>query len=66
MVYPVRNTGAQMTRAAVEKWIISFEIPESIIPDRCTAFINTEFVNWTKGLGITLRLRTAYSPWANG
>ena len=61
MVYPVTNTGAQATISAVEKWIHSFGIPQSIAHDR-----GTEFVNWTKELGITLRLRTAHSPWTNG
>ena len=65
MVYAVRNTTALATITAVEKWILSFGIPQSIIHDRGTAFINTEFVNWTKELGITLRPRTAYSPWTN-
>ena len=66
MVYPVRNTTALATRTAVEKWILSFGIPQSIIHDRGTAFINTEFINWTKELGITLRPRTAFSPRTNG
>ena len=66
MVYPVRNTTTLATFIAVEKWILSFGIPQSIIHDRGTAFINTEFVNWIKELGITLRHRTAYSPWTNG
>ena len=66
MVYPVRNTTTLVTIAAVEKWILSFGIPQSIIHDRGTAFIHTEFINWTKELGITLRPRTAYSPWTNG
>ena len=66
MVYPVNNTGAQATISAVEKWIHSFGIPQSIVHERGTAFINTEFVNWTKELGITLRPRTAHSPWTNG
>ena len=66
MVYPVTNTGAQATTAAVEKWILHFGIPQSIIHDRATAFLNTDFVNWTKELGITLRPRTAHSPWKNG
>ena len=39
---------------------------QSIVHDRGTAFINTEFFNWTKELGITLRPRTAHSPWTNG
>ena len=66
MVYSVRNTTALATITAVEKWILSFGIPQSIIRDRGTAFINAEFINWTKELGITLRPRTAYSPWTNG
>ena len=66
LVYPVTNTNAQATIAAVEKRIHSFGIPQSIIHDRGTAFINTDFINWTKELGITLRPRTAYSPWTNG
>ena len=37
-----------------------------MIHDRGTAFIVTEFVNWTKELGITQRPRTAYSPSING
>ena len=66
MVYPVTNTGAQATISVVEKWIHSFGIPQSIVHDRGTVFINTEFINWTKELGITLRPRTAHSPWING
>ena len=66
MVYPVRNTTALATITAVEKWILSFGIPQSIIHDRGTAFIKTEFINWTKELGITLQPRTAYSLWTNG
>ena len=66
MVYPVTNTGAQTTISAVEKWIHSFGIPQSIVHDRGTDFINTEFINWTKELGITLRPRTTHSPCTNG
>ena len=66
MVYPVRNTTTLATITAVQKWTLSFGIPQSIILDRGTAFINTEFINWTKELGNTLRTRTAYSPWTNG
>ena len=66
MVYPVCNTTALAKISSVEKWIFSFGIPQSLIHDRGTAFINTEFVNWTKELGITLRPRTAYSPWTTG
>ena len=66
MVYPVTNTGAQGTISAVEKWIHSFGIPQSFVHDRGTGFAKTEFINWTKVLRITLRPRTAHSPWTNG
>ena len=66
MLYPVTNTGAQATIPAIEKWIHSFGIPQSIVHDRGTVFINTEFFIWTKELGITLRPRAAHSPWTNG
>ena len=66
MVYPVTSTGAEATISAVEKWIHSFGIPQSIVHNRGTAFINTELINWKKELGITLRPRTAHSPWTKG
>ena len=66
MVYLVTNTGAQATNVAVKNWILLFGIPQSIIDDRGTAFLNTDIVNWTKELGNTLRSRTAHSPWTNG
>ena len=64
MLYPVRNPTAVAITSAVEKWIFSFGIPQSII-HRGTALINTEFVNWTKEFGIILGPRTAHSPWTN-
>ena len=62
----VPNTGVQITIAALEKKISFFRIPQSIIHDRSTGFINTDFVNWTKELGIPLQPRTVYSPWTKG
>ena len=55
-----------LTISAVEKWIHSFGIPLSIEHDRGTVFLITEIINWTKELGITLRPRTAQSPWTKG
>ena len=66
MVYPVRNTTALATITAAENLILSSGIAQSIIHDRGTAIVNTEIINWTKKIGITLRSRTVYSPWANG
>ena len=63
MVYSVTNTGAQATISVVEKWIHSFEIRQSNVHDRGTAFINTDFINWTKEFD---KPRTAHSPWTNG
>ena len=66
MVYPVTNTGAQAIISAIAKCIFWFRIPHFVLQDRGTAFINTEFVNWTKELGITLQQKTAQPPWTNG
>ena len=62
MVYPVRNTTALATISAVEMWIRSFGIRQSIFHDRSTAFIHTEFINCTEELGFTLQHRTALHP----
>ena len=48
MIYPVTNTGSQATICAFENRIYSFGISQSIVHDRGTAFINTEFINRTK------------------
>ena len=66
MVYPVTNTGALATISAVEKRLHSIGILQSIVHDRGTAFINIEFMNWSKELGINLPPRTAHSPWIKG
>ena len=64
--YPVRDTGAQTTINALEKWITSYGIPQKIVHDNGSAFINSGFINWTKDFGITLAPRTTHSPWTNG
>ena len=66
MVHLVSNTGAQATIVGVVKWILHFGIPKLIIHDRGIAFLNTDFVNWTKGMGHALRPRTSPSPWTTG
>ena len=66
MVKAVTNTAAQATISTAEKWVHSFEIPQSFVHDRGTAFLNTDFTDWTKEMGITLRPRTAHSPCTNG
>ena len=66
MVYPVANPAAQATVSAVEKCIQSFVIPHSTVHYRGSAFVNTDFINWTKEVGITLRPPTAHSRWTNG
>ena len=49
----------------MEKFITNFGIQHHIVHDNGTAFMNSDFVNWTFEVGITLRPRTAYSPWTN-
>ena len=66
IAYPVTDTGAQSTIHGMLKEIMHYGIPQSIIHERGTAFVNThEFVNWTKIFGIALRPRTANSPRTN-
>ena len=57
--------GSQATISAVEKRIQSLGNPQSFVHDRGTAFTNTEFLNWTTEVEITLRSRTAHSLWTN-
>ena len=64
--YPVGDTGAQTTINALGKWITSYAIPQKIVHDNGSAFINSDFINWTKDIAITLAPRTTYSPWSNG
>ena len=64
--YPVRDTGAQTTINALQKWITSYGIHHKIVHDNGSAFINSNFINWSEEFGMTLAPRTTYSPWTNG
>ena len=65
-VYPVQSTTAADTVKAMERFITTFGIPQKLVYDRGTAFMNSDFTNWCKELGITMAPRTPYSPWTNG
>ena len=65
-VYPVKDTSAQATMTALENWITSYGIPQKIKHGNVTAIINSDFINWTKELGVSLSPQTTYSPWTNG
>ena len=65
-VYPVKDTSTQATITALEKWITSYGVPQKIIHDSGTAFINSDFIKCTKEFGMTLAPRTTYLPWTNG
>ena len=60
--YPVRDKEAHITINALDKWITWHGIRQKIVHDNGSAFINRDFVTWTKVFGITLATRTAYSP----
>ena len=64
--YPVKDTSAQATITALEKWITFYVIPQKIIHDNGTSCINSDFINWTKEFGKPLAPLTTYSPWTNG
>ena len=63
-VYPVTN--AQDTIEAMEKFVVTFGIPQKLVYDKGSSFLNSDFTNWAKELAITHAPRTAYSPWTNG
>ena len=65
-VNPVKSTSALHTIEAMENWTLTFGIPQILVYDRRSAFINIEVTNWANELGITLAPRTHHSPWANG
>ena len=44
---------------------MQYGIPQSILHDRGTVFVNTEIANRTKQFCVTLRPGTAHSPWTN-
>ena len=64
--YPVRSTDAVDTINALEKFILSFGIPQKLVYDKGSAFMNQDFTSYIHGLGIAPAPRTAYSPWTNG
>ena len=65
-VYPVLSTNAVYTIPALEKFIISFGIPQELVYDKGSAFMNQGFTSFIHDLGITHAPRTAFSPWTNG
>ena len=65
-VYPVSSTTASETISGLEKFFLTFGIPQKLEYDKGSAFINAELTSWTHELGITYAPRTAYSPWTNG
>ena len=65
-VYPVLSTSASETISALEKFFLTFGIPQKLVYDKGSAFMNAEFTNWTHELRITHAPRTAYSSWTNG
>ena len=65
-VYPVRSTDAVDTINALEKFILSFRIPQKLVYDKGSAFMNQDFTSYIHELGITPAPRTAYSPWTRG
>ena len=65
-VYTVKSANSDETIKQMEKFITSFGIPQHKVHDNGTAFMSSDFVNWTFELGIRLKPRTAYFPGTNG
>jgi transposase InsO family protein len=68
LVYPkaTRYADAKTTIQVMENYICTFGIPQIIVFDRGTHFINKEFMHWTTNLGIECRPLSGYNPWSNG
>ena len=64
--YPDGATGPQITINALGKWIKSYGERQKNVQDKCSAFLKSDLINWTKEFGITLALLTTNSPWTNG
>ena len=62
----MRSTDAVDTIRALEKFILEFGIPQKLVYDEGSAFMNQDFTSYTHELGITHASRTAFSPWTNG
>ena len=65
-VYPVCSTDAVDTINALEKFILSFGIPQKLVYDKGSAFMNQDFTSYIHDPGITPAPRTSYLPWTNG
>ncbi len=66
-VIPTANVDADTTiKKLTENWIYNFGIPENIVHDQGTSFMNQKFCEWCTSLGIQLKPRVAYAPWSNG
>ena len=63
MIYPARNTTALATISAVENGSFLLESHNQSSMIKVLPFI---LQSSSTGLGITLRSRTAHSPWTNG
>ena len=51
-VYPVANTTAFETIKTFKKFILLFGIPQKLVYDKGTAFMNEDFTSWLQELGI--------------
>ena len=66
-VFPAKKQdGATTIRLFQKEWIFKFGIPQFIVTDRGTEFMNHEFIHWAEDLGIGIKPRTPYAPWTNG
>ena len=64
-MYKTNCINPKTTINTLEKTITLYEIP-LMKHENGTCFINSDFVNWTKGFGLILGPRTTYSPRTNG
>ena len=49
-----------------EHWIAKFGLPEFLVTDNCTEFINNEIITLCHLYNIKHKPRTSHAPWTNG
>ena len=65
-VYPVKSTDATHNIEAMSTFITSFGIPQKLVYDRGTSFMNTDFSTFFLEFRVTHAPRPKWPPWTNG
>ena len=66
-LHPVPHCNAYYTYTTFyEHWIAKFGLPEKLVTDNGTEFINNEIITLCHLYNIKHKPRTSHAPWTNG